>query len=159
MSYDSLLNSHVIREHRFNRREAQVRVEEMLLLSDRDLEYAQAGGLPLDLHYLCAYSVTRVAAELVMLSEGFRPDSAMGKHAAVFRFLGEVDAGRWAVEARFFDKARQIRNELEYERPNVATQAEVDELTGRAAAFLADVRHWLRLRHPELLQPPSSEPS
>ncbi len=151
MPYEDLLSSHVIRPHRFNLTETRVRVEEMLALAQRDLQYADGGGLPLDLHYVCAYSVIRVAAELVMLSEGFRPDSAMGKHAAVFRFLSVVQGGHWADDAKRFDRARKIRNELEYERPNVATPEQVDELVERASRFLGEVRDWLRRHHADLL--------
>jgi len=131
----------------------------MLALAERDLEYGEADGLPFDLHYICAYEAARTAGQIVMLVEGFRPGKAEGNHYAVFHFLQRVARGRWADEARFFDKAREKRNELQYVRPGVATEADVRELAAKSRAFLRDVRDWLRLNHPDLLPSPPPEPA
>lgn len=159
MPYDDLLGRGVIRQHRFNEKEMRVRVEEMLALAKRDLECGEATGLPCDLHYICAYEAARTAGQILMLAEGFRPGKTEGNHYAVFHFLQRMDAGRWADEARFFNKAREKRNELQYVRPGSATEVDVQELAARARAFLLDVLDWLRRHHPDLLPLPPSEPS
>lgn len=159
MPYEDLLSGGVIRPHRLNDEEMRVRIEEMLALAERDLGYGEAGGLPSDLHYICAYEAARTAGQTIMLAEGFRPGKAEGNHLAVFHFLQRVDRGRWRDEARLFDQAREKRNTLQYVRPGVATEADVRELAARAHAFLSDVLDWLHLPHPDLLPPPPSEPA
>jgi hypothetical protein len=158
MTYADLLRQRIIRRHQFGLSELRVRVEEMLVLVDRHLEDARATGISLDAHYVFGYAAARVAAEIMMNCEGFRPGHTMGNHAAVFEFLRHLDGGRWLADADYFDHARQTRNVIEYERPNVATQEEVDEIAGRAAQFLAEVRDWLRHNHPDLLPVPPSPP-
>lgn len=159
MPYESLLSCGIIRPHRFDQQETRVRVEEMFALIERDLEAATSTGLDPDLHYIFAYSAARTAAEVVMLSEGFRPGRAIGSHAAVFVFLGTVDHQRWQAEAVFFDQARQTRNVLQYQRAGVVGVDEAVGLAERAATFTSDVREWLRRHHPDFYPPAGSEPS
>lgn len=136
-----------------------MRVEEMFALIERDLEAAAGAGLDADLHYIFAYSAARTTAELVMLSEGFRPGRTIGNHAAIFVFLGASNNGRWNREAVTFDLARQARNVLQYERPGVVSAADSETLRQHAAAFAREVTDWLRRHHPDFLPPSPSEPS
>jgi len=158
MSYESLQHDGIIRRHRFDQDELRVNVEEMLALVAQDLGDAKGSGISLDAHYGFAYNAARVAAEILMLAEGFWPGKAIGNHAAVFMFLGDMEAGDWADEAEFFDDAREKRNVMQYRRAGVATQAEVHEVADAAMRFVSRVRDWLTKHHPELVPDPPSSP-
>ena len=159
MAYEPLLKRNVIRPHELDQRQLRKRVEEMLILTQSHLTDAQASGLSVDAHHGFAYGVARVAAELVMLAEGFRPGRSGSNHVNVFIFLRHVAEGRWAVLARRFDRARKKRNVAEYERAGTVTETELAEMQQLAAAFLGEVSDWLAKHHPELVPdpPPSSE--
>lgn len=158
MPYEPLLKRNVIRPHELDQRQLRKRVEEMLILTQSHLTDAQATGLSVDAHHSFAYGVARVAAELIMLAEGFRPGRAGSNHVNVFIFLRHVAEGRWAVLARRFDRARKKRNVAEYERVGAITETELAEMQQLAEQFLGEVRHWLTKHHPELIPAPSSPP-
>lgn len=158
MSYESLLAAGIIRPHRFNNDELRVYIEEMFVVIDRYLEDANASGISFDAHYSFAYAAARVAAEIMMFSEGFRPGTAVGNHAAVFIFLTDMEDGDWAKDAKYFDRARQKRNIIEYRRAGIATESQVQELADVSAVFLVRVRDWLAKHHPELVPNPPSPP-
>ena len=95
---------------------------------------------------MLAYDAVRAAAEAVMAAEGYRPASGEGQHAAAFEFLEETEGGRWAEEAREFDRARKKRNVSQYERFGMITETQANELRASARMFVHEIREWLQER-------------
>jgi uncharacterized protein (UPF0332 family) len=139
MSYASLLSEGRIRAQTFAPRE----LERFVLAAEAKLGDAGIEGHTDDTTFVLAYDAVRTAAEAVMAAEGYRPTSGEGQHAAVFEFLEETESGRWADDAREFDRARKKRNVSQYERFGLITETQADELRASARVFVGEVRDWL----------------
>jgi len=149
MSYNDLLAAKAIRSHGLPPNGLRGAALEMLSLVERHLADSEADVISCDARHNLAYAAARVAAEVVMFTEGFRPDRGAGSHAVVFAFLREVEGGRWRTEAVYFDRARKKRNLSEYEKTGLVTELEADELREQARTFSDQVREWVRQRHPD----------
>jgi len=103
-------------------------------------------GVPREVRHNLAYDAVRSAAQAVMYAEGFRATAGTGQHEAVFKFLAEVDDGRWQDEAGYFDISREKRNRSEYGSYGQITESEATELATVAERFLSEVREWLAER-------------
>jgi hypothetical protein len=61
---------------------------------------------------------------------------------------------RVKATARYFDKCREKRNKISYERPRQATATEADEIVREATAFRGKALAWIAANFPALLPPP-----
>ena len=82
-----MLADDTVRAHGLTATETAKRLQEMEQVARRHLADADAPGLSPDGKHNLAYTAGRVAAEMVMVAEGFRAGRGMGKHVAVFAFL------------------------------------------------------------------------
>ena len=147
MSYEDLVGSETIRPHGLTPEQQARRLAEMLSLARQHLADAAQTAISRDARYSLAYAAARVAAEAVMLAEGYRPGRGPGGHAAVFTFLRRVDNPQCSAVAAYLDAARRKRNVAEYERPGTVTTHELQELATEAAAFVAAVCAHLAPNH------------
>lgn len=53
--------------------------------------------------------------------------------------------------ARFLDVCRRSRNQADYDRVDVVSRDDVNELLQEVLSMRADVLEWLEAAHPELL--------
>ena len=81
MTYDALLASDTLRPHALTADETVKRLEEMARVARRHLADADAPGLSPDGKHNLAYTAGRLAAEMVMVAEGFRAGRGMGKQS------------------------------------------------------------------------------
>jgi hypothetical protein len=159
MPYENLLADDTLRRHDLSPQQLQMRIGEMMALTEEHLDHAEASGLTFDAHHNFAYAAARVAAEAIMLAAGYRPGRRYGNHVAVLKFLGRADDGKWCKLADRLDLARRHRNVAEYERPGTISATELAEMRQIARQFCRDVRDWLWRNHPDLLPPPPPEPA
>jgi len=143
MSYDALRTNDTVRAHRHAAEEVVERLQEMEQVARRHLADAEALALSPDARHNLAYSAGRVAAEMVMVAEGFRAGRRMGKHAAVFAFLTVAAGNRWSAEADYFDKRRQRRNASECEQAGSISPTEAETIARAARLLLEEVLAWL----------------
>ena len=142
-TYSDLQNDGRIRPVSLTAQERAQRIEELLAVADRELEDAALPDLSADGRHNGAYAAARAAAEATMTAEGYRRGRGEGQHAALFQFLGLVDAGRFARKATLFNRARRLRNIAEYERAGVVSPSAADDALRAAREFVAEVRRWL----------------
>jgi len=90
MSYDALRANDTVRVHGHTDEEIAKRLQEMEQVARRHLADAESIGLSPDAKHNLAYTGGRVAAEMVMVAEGFRAGRGMGKH--VERFTSKLAA-------------------------------------------------------------------
>lgn len=148
MSYDALLANDTVRAHGHTAEETARRLREMEQVARRHLADADAPTLSPDAKHNLAYTAGRVAAEMVMVAEGYRAGRGMGKHAAAFVFLGVVAEGKWAAEAGYFDKRRQRRNVSEYEQAGTISPTEADTVVRAAGRLIDEVLAWIEESRP-----------
>ena len=143
MTYDALQANDAVRPHGLTPEEEAKRLEEMQEVARRHLGDADAPRLSADGRHNMAYTAARVAAEMVMLAEGFRAGRRMGKHAAVFAFLAAAADGRWSAEAAYFDRGRRRRNASECEQAGTISPTEADTMACAAGHLLEEVLEWV----------------
>jgi len=143
MPYAALLANDTIRVHGHTTDEVARRLREMGQVARRHLADAEAPGLSLDAKHNLAYTAGRVAAEMVMVAGGFRAGRGIGKHAAVFVFLGVAAGGKWSGEAAYFDKRRERCNVSEYEQAGTISPSEADTVLRAARRLLDEVLAWV----------------
>ena len=143
VTYDALLANDTVRPHGLTAEETAKRLQEMEQVARRHLGDAGAPGLSPDGKHNLAYTAGRIAAEMVMVAEGFRAGRGMGKHAAVFVFLTVAANGRWSAEADYFDKRRQRRNVSEYEQAGTISPTEADTVARASRRLLEEVLKWI----------------
>ncbi|MBM3497869.1 MAG: hypothetical protein FJX74_04275 [Armatimonadetes bacterium] len=143
MTYDALRADGTVRDHGHTPEETAQRLREMEQVARRHLADAGATGLSSDAKHNLACAAGRVAAEMVMVAEGYRAGRKMGKDAAVFAFLGSAAEGKWSDEAAYFDKRRERRNVSEYEQAGTISPSEADTVLRESGRLLEDVLAWL----------------
>ena len=144
MPYSDLLRKGRIRPLLLTPEERARRIGELLSVAERELQDAGLYGRSADGQHNSAYAAARAVAEAIMTAEGYRRGSGEGQHAIIFEFLRLVDDGRFATEADYFDHARRVRNETEYERAGVVSYSLAEATAKAAQEFMDEVRAWLQ---------------
>jgi hypothetical protein len=147
MTYDALLANDTVRPHGLKPEETTKRLQEMEEVARRHLADAEAPGLSADGKQNLAYTAGRIAAEMVMVAEGFRAGRGMGKHVAVFVFLAVATNGKWSADAEYFDRRRQRRNVSEYEQTGTISPTEAKTVAREARRLLGEVLAWIDESH------------
>ncbi|MDX2150276.1 MAG: hypothetical protein SFV54_06055 [Bryobacteraceae bacterium] len=62
----------------------------------------------------------------------------------------ELTIGAPSVVVRTLDAFRKKRNTSDYERADVVSEVEVEEIQRMAAALRRDVLAWIKAQHPDL---------
>jgi len=128
----------------------------LLETAEQDLADAATAGLSADGKFLFGYGAAQALAAAVVRAAGYKT-RGQGHHQTLFAILGILMATEKAT-ARYFDKCREKRNRISYERPRQATATESDEVVKEATAFRGKVQAWLAANHPALLPPAPPKP-
>jgi len=140
MCYEDLVRHRRVRSASFGREE----IEGLMRGATAKLKASALEDMDPEIRHNLVYDAIRSAAQAVMASEGYRPAGAAAHHQAVFDFLALADGGRWATEARCFQRSRRKRNRSEYEEFGLVSPTEANELVATGASFIAEVRDWLQ---------------
>lgn len=126
-------------------------IARLLTVADRNLADANVRGLSADRAFATAYEAALQLAIIVVRASGYRcSSSAAGHHwrtiALVAEFMGPDQIDR----SRYLDACRRSRNQADYDRVDVVSRDDVEELLQEALSMRADVMTWLESEHPEL---------
>ncbi len=125
--------------------------------ADQDLADAAAAGLSADGKFIFGYGASQALAAAVVRAAGYKTHG-QGHHQTLFSALGVLIPAEKAT-AKYFDKCREKRNRISYERPRQATATEADEVVKEAKAFRAKVLAWLTANFPTLVPSPPPPPT
>jgi len=114
--------------------------EVLFLLAISDREVAGSG---------VAYAAALQSAAAALAACGYRAERA-GYHFRVIDSL-RLTVGMDALVVARLDRARRKRNLSDYERPDVVSRQEADEMQDLAQDVRRLVGDWLTANHPELL--------
>lgn len=115
----------------------------------RELADAAIGGLSPDGSFEHAYVAALTSATILVRAHGERIHGTE-HHRLTFVRLGELEGGRWAGAADYFQHCRVRRNRSMYDLAGSVSVAEARELRAQAGQLLAEVHDWLRAERPEL---------
>ncbi len=114
----------------------------------RSLRDAGVPGLSPDGRFKLAYEAVVLLARMVLACSGYRVKGP-GAHRTTFVALARV-MGSSSAEADYFDRCRRKRNELTYERADVVSARDAEDLLLEAERFRTLVEGWIRKHYPAL---------
>lgn len=132
MPYENLLRDESIKAFRPTSRE----ITALIAIAHTRVRDLGVGDFSPDVVYQLAYDAARAAAQALMASEGYRPAGGGGQHKVIFQFLQQADKGRWAREAKHYDRARLKRNRSLYEEAGLISPDEARWLVELTAEFV-----------------------
>ena len=147
MDLDRWIADGSIKAHRPTRPE----IQRLLAVVDRDLKDAAVGGLSIDRRFATAYAAALQLATIALRASGYRASSSIGGHHwRTISLLPELMGARQRPRKLYLDSCRRARNEADYDRIDVVSEAELAELLDDTLDFRNDVIVWLSKHHPEL---------
>ncbi|MBI4279638.1 MAG: HEPN domain-containing protein [Armatimonadetes bacterium] len=128
------------------RRESAVRhqVAAQLVAARRDPDTARRLGPEEEWAYTIAYNAMLLAGRAVMFSEGYRPTTGEGGHAAVVEFLRIRLGARFQPAIDLMDRMRRQRHRIVYETAGSVSPSQIAEAVGIAEDFVTKVEALLR---------------
>jgi len=124
----------------------------LLEIADRDVEDAAVSGISVDRQFAIAYEAALTLALIVLRASGYRtPGSSSGHHWLTFALLPELMGEQAEGRSRYFHLCRRKRHQATYDRAGVATESELEELTGEVKAFRRELMCWLTETHSALV--------
>ncbi len=126
------------------------RIADMLAVADRDLTDCTVAGLSADARFGMAYNAALQSAAAALAVSGFRA-TRDSHHYRIIQSLALTIEQSADVVGRL-DRARKKRNIADYDRPDVASDREANEMYELASGLRREVAEWLTKEHPELAQ-------
>lgn len=145
MSWKPLLESRRIRRHETSREE----IEDLRKAIGRDLVDAQLSELSPDRRFAIAYGAVLQSAKMILACAGYRV-SGVGHHQTTFEALALTLGSEVEDLVTYFDRCRRKRNIIDYDRAEVASESEADELSVKAHEFLEFAEKWIEENHHHL---------
>ena len=144
MSWQELLGKRLAERHRTSKEELNA----LRAVAERNLRDARVQAVSADSRFAAAYEAALTLATMAIATAGYRIKGP-GHHRTIFEVLHIAMPGpQTAVDARYFDRCRRLRNRLSYEQADVVTERDVEELLTRVTAFGDQVEHFLASRRP-----------
>lgn len=143
MSWPLLLRNHRVHMHTSSRRE----LEDLRAVVARDLTDAQLPGLSTDRQFATAYNAVLQLAKMAIACAGYRV-LGTGHHQTTFEALELAMGPPVAALASYFETCRRKRNILDYDRAQVVTVTEAQELVQKADVFRGLVEQWITQHYP-----------
>lgn len=140
MNYSRLLADRKIRAEPGVRTQVQAQIAG----ARRDIETAKRFGSDEQWTYNIAYNAMLLAGRAVMFSEGYRPTTGEGGHAAVIDFLRiKLDAS-FGPLLDIMDRMRRQRHRITYEGEPAVSRAQITEAIQTAEKFVGMIEAILR---------------
>ena len=138
MKYSSLFNNNKIQQHKTSKQE----IDALLRIAERDIADAKIKGISDDRSFATAYNAALQLSTIILAIEGFRT-RGQAHHKTTFDFLELSDFKNLYPYAMYFNKCRQKRNDVDYDRTFVVSEKEKNELIQKAEEFYGLVKKLL----------------
>lgn len=139
IKYKELLNNNKIKKHQTTQQE----ITELLQVVERDIKDGQITGLSDDRAYATLYNAALQLCTIIMAIEGYRTRSG-SNHRTTFDFVELSNIAEISDYAIYFNKCRQKRNDVDYDRILVVSEQEKDEIIKYVQTFKKLVSTWLK---------------
>lgn len=123
-------------------------IDELRGAVDVKLADARSTSISDDTRFTTAYGAALLLAKMALACAGYRLDSRSGgHHVAAFEALPHCVGASAAPLAKYFEVCRRKRNEIDYDRANVASRADADEIVRQTEALQSLVEDWITKHH------------
>jgi hypothetical protein len=104
-----------------------------------------------DTRFATAYGAALLLAKMALACAGYRLDAKSGgHHKAAFEALPLAVGAEVNALARYFEVCRRKRNEIDYDRAFVVSDADTEEIIERVQELRELVERWIAVHHPSL---------
>ena len=128
-------------------------IQQLFRLVDRCLSDAQAQGLSADGRFQHAYEAALQLCVIALRASGFRVSKGQGHHKRAIDSLRYSLGQQWSDTADHIERCSRLRGQTVYERVDVVSGKDADDLLSTATQLRIDVLAWLSANHPVLLPP------
>lgn len=119
---------------------------DLFAVADRDLAACRTPSLHTDWRFNIAYNAALQLATSALAAAGFQAERS-NHHYRVIESLA-LTIGADSATITKFDVFRKKRNISDYERADVVSDFEADEMRRLAEKLRTDVQAWIRKTHP-----------
>ncbi len=135
MSYSKLLAARKIKRERG----AKTQARDQLAAARRDLDTARRVGPQEEWAFNIAYNAMLLAGRAVMFSEGYRPTTTEGGHAAVVEFLRVALNPAFGPTLDLMDRMRRQRHRIMYDAVGTVSETQIAQALATAEDFVARI--------------------
>lgn len=147
MTWKRLLAERRVKPHRTSKAE----IDDLRAAVEIKLKDAASTSISPDTRFTTAYGAALLLAKMAIACAGYRLDpKAGGHHKTAFESLPLVLGPSASASGRYFEVARRKRNEIDYDRAFVASDADADEIVRRARDLQIAVENWIAVNKPQL---------
>ena len=147
MTWKQLQAARRIKPHRTSKAE----LDELRAAVEVKLRDAAVQGVSSDTRFVTAYGAALLLAKIAIACAGYRLDpKSGGHHKLTFEALPLAVGVNVKSLANYFEICRRKRNEIDYDRAHVASEADAEEIVRRARELRAMVEEWIASHHPTL---------
>ncbi len=115
------------------------------------LKDASVTSISADTRFSTAYGGALLLVKMAIACSGYRLDpSAGGPHKTAFEALPLALGAKARPASQYFDVCRRKRNEIDYDRAFVVSDADADEIVRRATELEISGEAWITRNDPTL---------
>ena len=128
-------------------------IQKLLQVVDRELSDARAQGISADGEFEHAYTGALQLCMIPLRTAAYEVCKGESRHKRAMDSLRYTLGETYAETADYLDRCSRQRGQAMYERIDVVSHADADELLACATQLTADIVRWLRVTHPVLVPP------
>lgn len=128
-----------LRQHQTSRQE----LADLLMIVERDMHDAEATGLSADWRFGIAYNAALKLCTVLLSASGYHAERNL-QHYRTIQALPLILGAEHKSDADYLDVCRIKRNQAEYDRTGVVSEAEAGELVEFVGELRTVVLAWLR---------------
>jgi len=128
-------------------------IQKLLQVVDRELSDARAEGISADGKFEHAYTAALQLCMVSLRAEGYQVPKGASRHKRAIGSLRYTLGEPWAETADYIELCSRQRGFAMYERINVVSDEDADELLSKVEHLRGEVVHWLKTNHRELVPP------
>ena len=128
-------------------------IQQLLQVVDLEIADAEIEGLSADGRLQHAYDAALQLCMLALRASGYRVPKGPGHHKRGIESLRQTLGSDWSDTADHIERCSRLRAQAIYERIDVVSHEDAEELLNTARELRADVVAWLKANHPALVPP------
>lgn len=128
-------------------------IQKLLQVVDRELSDARAKGISADGKLEHAYTAALQLCTVPLRAEGYQVPKGGSHHKRTIDSLPYTLGERWKEVADYIERCSRQRGIAMYERIDVVSNEDADDLLNKAEQLRREVINWLKTNHPKLVPP------
>ncbi len=126
-------------------------IEQLIRVVDRELSDARAGDISADGKFEHAYAGALQLCMIALRAAGYSIPKGESHHKRAIESLAYTLGNNWKESAEYLDRCSRQRGQAMYERIDVVSMEDADDLLEKACQLRVEIVQWLKTNHPKLV--------